>query len=119
MIHATTSRGSPGPHEVAIVHDAPWEGAGSGYHSIIQDGNRYRLYYRASALGVENQRLKTGREVYCYAESRDGITFTKPELGLHDIDGFVSINFVERFSKPFTRIENPDYKTRSHFSSPP
>ena len=69
----------PTPREVAIVHDAPWEGAGSGYHSIIQDGSRYRLYYRGSALGVENQRLKTGREVYCYAESRDGITFTKPE----------------------------------------
>ena len=84
----------PTPREVAIVHDAPWEGAGSGYHSIIQDGSRYRLYYRGSALGVENKRLMTGREVYCYAESRDGVIFTKPELGLHDIDGSKQNNVI-------------------------
>lgn len=84
----------PTPHEVAIVHDAPWEGAGSGYHSVIQDGDRYRLYYRGSALGVENGRLKSGREVYCYAESRDGITFTKPELGLHDYNGSKQNNII-------------------------
>ncbi len=84
----------PTPRDVAIVHDAPWEGAGSAYHSVIHDGDRYRLYYRGSALGVENGRLKTGREVYCYAESRDGITFTKPELGLHDIDGSKQNNVI-------------------------
>ena len=28
----------PEPREVALVHDAPWEGAGSGYHSVIRDG---------------------------------------------------------------------------------
>ncbi len=84
----------PTPREIAITHDAPWEGAGSGYHSVIQDGDRYRLYYRGSALGVEKGRLKTGREVYCYAESRDGITFTKPELGLHDIDGSKQNNVI-------------------------
>ena len=84
----------PMPREVAIVHDAPWEGAGSGYHSVIHDGDRYRLYYRGSALGVENGRLKTGREVYCYAESRDGIAFTKPEIGLHDFDGSKKNNVI-------------------------
>ena len=84
----------PTPRELAIVHDAPWEGAGSGYHSLIQDGDLYRLYYRGTMLGVEQGRLKTGREVYCYAESRDGIRFTKPELGLHDIDGSRQNNVI-------------------------
>ncbi|MBS0206592.1 MAG: hypothetical protein JSS49_27255 [Planctomycetes bacterium] len=84
----------PTPRELAIVHDAPWEGAGSGYHSVMHDGERYRLYYRGTVLGVENGRLKTGREVYCYAESRDGITFTKPELGLHDINGSKQNNVI-------------------------
>lgn len=77
----------PVPREIAIVHDAPWEGAGSGYHSVIRDGDTYRLYYRGSALGVEHGQLKLGREVCCYAESRDGITFTKPDLGLHEYNG--------------------------------
>jgi hypothetical protein len=84
----------PTPREIAIVHDAPWEGAGSGYHSVIHDGDRYRLYYRGSSLGVENRKLKLGREVYCYAESRDGITFTKPDLGLHDINGSKQNNVI-------------------------
>jgi hypothetical protein len=84
----------PTPREIAIVHDAPWEGAGSGYHSIIRDGDLYRLYYRGSALGVENGRLKLGREVYCYAESRDGITFTKPMLGLHEYNGSKQNNII-------------------------
>jgi len=84
----------PTPQKVAIVHDAPWEGAGSGYHSVIRDGDLYRLYYRGSALGVENGRLKSGPQVYCYAESRDGITFTKPELGLHEYDGSKQNNII-------------------------
>ena len=84
----------PTPREIAITHDAPWEGAGSGYHSVIQDGDRYRLYYRGSMLGIENKQLKLGREVYCYAESRDGLTFTKPELGLHEVNGSKQNNVI-------------------------
>ena len=84
----------PTPRDIAIVHDAPWEGAGSGYHSVIRDGGLYRMYYRGSALGVENGKLKTGREVYCYAESRDGVEFTKPELGLHQYNGSKKNNII-------------------------
>src|SRR5688500_2585666 len=84
----------PTPREIAIVHDSPWEGAGSGYHSVIRDDGLYRMYYRGSKLGVENGKLKLGPEVYCYAESRDGITFTKPELGLHEYDGSKQNNII-------------------------
>lgn len=84
----------PIPREVAITHDAPWEGAGSGYHSVFHDGERYRLYYRGSVIGIENKRLKLGREVYCYAESRDGLSFTKPMLGLYEIDGSKQNNVI-------------------------
>ena len=48
----------------------------------------------ARRLGVEKGRLKTGREVYCYAESRDGITFTKPELRLHEYNGSKQNNIL-------------------------
>ena len=84
----------PIPRDVAITLDAPWEGAGSGYHSVIHDGDLYRLYYRGTKLGVENGKLVLGTEVYCYAESRDGITFTKPELGLHEFDGSRENNII-------------------------
>jgi len=77
----------PVAREIAVVHDAPWEGAGSGYHSVIHDGDTYRMYHRGSKLGVENGRLKVGGQVYCYAESKDGIHWEKPNLGLHEHGG--------------------------------
>lgn len=84
----------PVPREIAITHDAPWEGAGSGYHTVIQDGELYRLYHRGSALGVKEGRLVTGKQVYCYAESKDGITFEKPSLGLFEHNGSKDNNIV-------------------------
>lgn len=84
----------PVPREIVITHDAPWEGAGSGYHSIIRDGDRYRMYYRGSVLGVTDGRLKLGREVYCCAESRDGIHWVKPSLGLYEYEGSKENNIV-------------------------
>jgi hypothetical protein len=84
----------PIPREIAIVHDAPWEGAGSGYHSIIRDGDLYRMYYRGSALGVNDGTLQLGKQVYCYAESQDGINWVKPKLDLHDHDGSRQNNII-------------------------
>lgn len=79
----------PTPREVAIVHDKPWEGSGSGYHTVFQDGDRYRLYYRGLHMVVTNGKLSTGRHkpFYCYAESKDGIHWTRPELGIVSFEG--------------------------------
>ena len=101
----------PLPREIAIVHNAPWEGAGSGYHSVIRDGALYRMYHRGSALGVTDGRLKIGGQVYCYAESRDGIHWTKPDLGLFEYNGSKQNNIiwtgvgVHNFA-PFRRLRN-------------
>lgn len=73
----------PQPREVVIVFDQPWEGNTSGYHSIIKDGDLYRLFFRGWQYriepGVFNQRHGP---VLCYAESRDGLNWTRPDLGL-------------------------------------
>ncbi len=86
----------PIPREIALVHDAPWEGTSSGYHSVFQDGDLYRMYYRGSQLEVIDGRLVTNRHktVYCYAESRDGIDWTKPILGLFEFNGSKRNNIV-------------------------
>jgi len=84
----------PVPREIAVLHDAPWEGAGSGYHSVIHDGDVYRMYHRGSKLGVENGRLKTGTQVYCQAESKDGIHWEKPNLGLFEHAGSKKNNII-------------------------
>ncbi len=86
----------PTPREIALVHDAPWEGTGSGYHSVFRDGDRYRMYYKAWHLDVQQGKLGTGRHpLYCcYAESDDGIHWRKPNLGLHEINGSKDNNVV-------------------------
>ena len=77
----------PDPREVALTFDAPWEGPTSIYVTVFQDGDRVRCYYRGSG--------REGRpEVACYAESTDGITFTKPSLGVVEIDGSTENNVV-------------------------
>jgi hypothetical protein len=84
----------PVAREIVITHDAKWEGAGSGYHSVIHDGDIYRMYNRGSALGVKDGRLTIGKQVYCYAESRDGIHWKKPDLGLFEFDGSKKNNII-------------------------
>ena len=86
----------PAPQEIAITHDSPWEGSASGYHSIFKDGDRYRMYYRGWNLTVEGGKLKSDGHpmFYCYAESKDGIHWIKPDLGLHEFKGSKANNIV-------------------------
>ena len=71
----------PRPAEVVIKTDRPWEGEmGFGQTVILHDG-RYLMYYQASNR-------------VCYAESRDGIAWTKPALGIIDVDGSRANNLV-------------------------
>lgn len=86
----------PVPQKIAITHDAPWEGSACGYHSIFKDGDRYRMYYRGWHLTVEAGKLKANEHpmFYCYAESKDGIRWTKPELGLHEFKGSKANNIM-------------------------
>ncbi len=77
----------PEPREIALLHDAPWEGSGSGYHSVFHDGSKYRMYYKAWHLEVAGGKFNTSAHPLfcCYAESDDGIRWRKPELGLHRV----------------------------------
>ena len=78
--------------EVAIVNDSPWEGNVSGYHVVFQDGDLYRMYYRGWNLDGKSGQFS--RDHTCYAESIDGIPWTKPELGLYEFDGSTRNNIV-------------------------
>ena len=86
----------PQPRELVLVHDAPWEGSGSGYHSVFQDGPLYRMYYKAWHLDVTGKRLHSAlHPLYCcYAESDDGIHWRKPDLGLFAFQGSKKNNIV-------------------------
>lgn len=76
---------------VAVKFDRPWEGAFSCYTTVIKDGALYRMYYRGlpAATGDDSPEASV-----CYAESQDGITWTKPNLGLFTVNGTRENNVV-------------------------
>jgi hypothetical protein len=91
----------PVRREVAIRHDEPWEGNGTGWHSIFKDGDRYRMYYMVQDLAIirDNGKLRTRANLHdpkflCYAESDDGIRWRKPNLGLFEFQGSKNNNIV-------------------------
>jgi hypothetical protein len=83
----------PTPREVVLTADAPWEGNTSAYYTVFRDGDKFRMYYRGSHFDEKTAKA-THREVACYAESPDGIHWTKPELGLFEFDGSKRNNIV-------------------------
>lgn len=94
---ATQRLHQPQIQEIVMTHDAPWEGSGSGYHSIFRDGDLYRMYYKSWQLTVTPEgRVNTSEHPLfcCYAESDDGIHWRKPVLGLHEFNGSKANNIV-------------------------
>jgi hypothetical protein len=86
---------SPTPREVVMVCDASWEGSGSGYWTVFRDGEIVRMYYVGAELTNADGTKLSSRPIYaCYAESRDGIHWVKPELGLFEFEGSKKNNIV-------------------------
>ena len=104
--------------EVAIVHDQPWEGNTCFYHSVLLDGDLYRMYYRGSHhVPGEN----ASHQTVCYAESNDGVTWQKPELGLVEFNGSKANNIIwdgvgRHNFVPF-KDPNPNYKPEARYKA--
>ncbi len=83
----------PEPREVALVCDQPWEGNTSAYFTLLRDDDRFRVYYRGWHFD-EKAKKWAHPEVTCVAESRDGLTWEKPELGLFEFNGSKQNNII-------------------------
>ena len=83
----------PQPQEVVLVTDKPWEGNTCAYYTVFRDGDIFRMYYRGAHYDTA-KRKAAHREVACYAESKDGVHWTKPELGLFEFGGSKANNIV-------------------------
>jgi hypothetical protein len=84
---------------VALAFDRPWEGAFSGYVTVIKDGPNYRMFYRCLPIAGKDGNES---EATCYAESKDGIAWSKPELGIFELMGTRKNNAVLAHSAPFS-----------------
>jgi hypothetical protein len=100
---------APVPAGEAFRFDAPWEGAFSGYVTLVQDAALLRAYYRG--LPVSGKDGSDG-EVTCVAESADGVQWTKPALGLFDVGGSRANNVVLAGQAPFSHNFAPFLDTR-------
>jgi len=114
----------PVPREVAIVADAPWEGNNCGFITVFEDDDRYRMYYSGAELLYGNGYKWGHRHVYCYAESTDGIHWTKPELGLFEFDGSKQNNIVHDWGVGYGTVAfapfldtNPDCKPEAKYKA--
>ena len=78
---------------VLPAHERPWEIA-IGWLSTYREpvSGRYQLWYQAFSGPLAQQR--THRCVVCYAESNDGVHWTRPDLDLYDYNGITPTNII-------------------------
>lgn len=86
----------PVRREIVFRSDAEWEGNGSAYQSVFQDGDRFRMYYRGGNHPASKayETSKSPWESLCVAESRDGIHWTRPKLGIVEFNGSKQNNLI-------------------------
>ena len=77
----------PRREAIAFNFDEPWEGAFACYATVLKDGDTYRAYYRGWPQIAASAVVRV-------AESRDGIRWTKPRLGLHEVNGTRNNNVI-------------------------
>ncbi len=99
MENASLKLCEPIAAEKVLYFDKPWEGKYSGYITLIHDKDTYRMYYRGLPTSKHDG---SETEVTCYAESSDGIHFTKPSLGLFEVMGTKDNNIVLAHDPPFS-----------------
>ena len=101
----------PTPREVVLTHDAPWEGSGCGYHTVFKDGDVYRMYYKAWHLDPQEGKVDIPHDTFgAYAESKDGVRWEKPNLGLFEFEGLKDNNIIwmGKGGHDFTPFKDPN-----------
>ena len=78
---------------VAIEYDQSWEDWYSFYTTVLKGGDTYRMYYRCG--------LGSAQSYTCYAESRDGIRWSRPSLGLVEFEGNRENNIILTSGRQF------------------
>lgn len=79
----------PARREVVLTMDQAWEDETAAYFTVFQDGPLIRMYYRGFGTDDANASQPT-----CYAQSTDGVHFTRPDVGLYEFNGSKKNNIV-------------------------
>lgn len=93
------------PDNPLVEADQPWEQGGNGVYlyggTVLYDEEDqiFKLWYRTSVVSEDPTGRRDhieGEEAYkaCYATSKDGVHWEKPDLGLHELDGSTHNNVL-------------------------
>ena len=92
-----------------IRFDKPWEGPFCAYFTIIKENEKFKLFYRGTPkAGADGNK----GEVTCYAESKDGINWKKPNIGIYEIMGTRENNVILANDAPFSHNFSPFLDTK-------
>jgi hypothetical protein len=100
---------------VALRFDQPWEGIHPYYVTVLQDSDRFKMWYRGTDTekkGELGQKDGFNHEWTCYAESTDGIHWTRPDLGLFEVLGTKHNNVVLAADPPYSADFYPFLDTK-------
>jgi len=100
----------PKDEGTVLKFDKQWEGPFCGYCTVIYNGDKYQVFYRGLP---EAGRDGSSNETTCYAESKDGVHWIKPELGLFEVNGTKNNNIILANAAPATHNFSPFFDTRS------
>ncbi|RKY88043.1 hypothetical protein DRQ09_03515 [candidate division KSB1 bacterium] len=74
-----------------LIADKPWEGGINLYGTVLYDNGKFRMWYQVYNGKAKDRSFNT---LIAYAESEDGIHWTKPDLGLVEFEGNKNNNIL-------------------------
>lgn len=94
---------------------SPDHGHAIMYGSVLHIGGKFRMWY----LGMSQTTIERGQapgwwRPMCYAESEDGVHWTKPDLGLVEFNGSKKNNICLVEGEPFSLTRVNDFLTVLH-----
>ena len=110
ILHQPTRR------EPVIEKDFPWEEGHVGGATVAYDGEQYRMWYTcddASIIGAYG--TASNAKKHAYAESDDGISWTKPFLGQVEFEGSKENNLLDPNPGVVGIDKNPDAKKEERY----
>jgi len=100
-VELTTHR--PERKNLVAIFDKPWEGESEGYCTVLFDGVKFRMFYRAWGI-AQNIPMS----IACL-ESDDGVNWTRPEYGLCEYDGSKANNILLQELVPGSGLGTHDF----------
>lgn len=88
----------PVRHPEPVTLDRPWEGNNSGYATVLKHEDTFLFYYRGTGLDLKDGMVGGAHfATTCIMTSKDGIQWTRPDLGFVKRKGWEHNNIILTF----------------------